>query len=94
MPSKSVGRQRKDAHKSELAARVAQLSTRQREVLDLLIAGARSKQIAKQLGIGEKTVAKHRAAVLERMQVDGVVELVRLFAEINAPRGIARSPAA
>jgi two-component system, LuxR family, response regulator FixJ len=89
-----VNRQRKEAHKSELAARVAQLSTRQREVLDLLIAGECSKRIAKQLGIGEKTVAKHRAAVLEKMRVESVVELVRLFAEINAPRAMVRSPAA
>ena len=57
--------------------------TRQREVLDLLVAGERSKQIARQLGIGEKTVAKHRAAVLEKMQVDSVIELVRLFADAH-----------
>ena len=35
-------------------------------------------QIASELGIGEKTVAKHRASVLEKMQIDNVVELVRL----------------
>jgi two-component system, LuxR family, response regulator FixJ len=90
----NVSRQRKDARKTELASQVEKLSTRQREVLDLLLVGNRSKQIAKELGIGEKTVAKHRAAVLEKMQVESVVELVRLFAEINAPAGAAHSPAA
>jgi two-component system, LuxR family, response regulator FixJ len=89
-----VNRQRKDARKSELAACVEKLSTRQREVLDLLLAGGRSKQIAKELGIGEKTVAKHRAAVLERMQVDSVVELVHLFSESNVPHCVAHTPAA
>ena len=69
--------------KTELVLHVERLSTRQREVLDLLVAGECSKQIARQLGIGEKTVAKHRAAVLERIQVDSVVELVRLFANAN-----------
>ena len=76
-------RQRRAGRKAELAARVERLSSRQREVLDLLVAGRHSKQIAGELGIGEKTVAKHRAGVLERMQVDNVVELVRLMADAN-----------
>lgn len=78
-----VRQQRDTNRKADLLKQLERLSARQREVLDLLIAGARSKQIARQLGIGEKTVAKHRAAVLEKMQADSVVELVRLFAEAN-----------
>ena len=73
--------QRQSTRKAELADRIEKLSARQREVLDLLVAGKHSKQIAGELGIGEKTVAKHRAGVLEKMQVDNVVELVRLMAE-------------
>ena len=77
-------RQHREAnHKTELVRRVERLSARQREVFDLLVAGEHSKQIARQLGIGEKTVAKHRAVVLEKMQVDSVVGLVRLFADAN-----------
>ena len=71
------------ARKAEIASRVDRLSTRQREVLYLLIDGKHSKQIAGELGIGEKTVAKHRAGVLEKMQVDSVVELVRLMTDAN-----------
>jgi two-component system, LuxR family, response regulator FixJ len=78
-----VRQQRQNNRKTELARQIERLSARQREVLDLLVAGERSKQIARQLGIGEKTVAKHRATVLEKMQVDNVVELVRLFADAN-----------
>lgn len=78
-----VRRQRACCRKSELAHQIERLSTRQREVLDLLVAGERSKQIARRLGIGEKTVAKHRASVLEKMQVESVVELVRIFADAN-----------
>jgi two-component system response regulator FixJ len=69
--------------KAEVAARIEKLSSRQREVFELLLAGKHSKQIAGELGIGEKTVAKHRAGVLDRMQVDSVVELVKLMAESN-----------
>jgi len=76
-------RQRAQARSAELNARLAKLSLRQREVFDLLVAGKHSKQIASELGIGEKTVAKHRAGVFEKMQVDSVVEIVRLMAEAN-----------
>jgi two-component system, LuxR family, response regulator FixJ len=75
--------QRATACKADLTARAAKFTTRQREVFDLLLAGKRSKQIANQLGIGEKTVAKHRAMVLEKMGVESVVELIRLFADGN-----------
>ncbi len=74
-------RRRDSAHKTEVLARTERLSGRQREVFDMLIAGRHSKQIAGELGIGEKTVAKHRVSVLEKMQVDSVVELVRLMAD-------------
>jgi two-component system, LuxR family, response regulator FixJ len=83
-----VCQQRESTRKTELARQVERLSARQREVLDLLVIGERSKQIARQLGIGEKTVAKHRASVLEKMQVDSVVELVRLFADANLTHGV------
>jgi FixJ family two-component response regulator len=83
-----VRQQRETSRKTELARQIERLSARQREVLDLLVSGERSKQIARQLGIGEKTVAKHRATVLEKMQVDNVVELVRLFSDINMKHGV------
>ena len=72
-------RQHQTARSAELAARLETLSARQREVLDLLVAGKHSKQIAGELGIGEKTVAKHRAGVIEKMQVDNIIELVHLM---------------
>jgi FixJ family two-component response regulator len=71
------------ARSAELHARVTSLSDRQRDVFDRLVAGKHSKQIAGELGIGEKTVAKHRAGVLEKMHVDNVVELVRLMSEAD-----------
>jgi FixJ family two-component response regulator len=89
-----VRHERESIRKSELARHIDRLSSRQREVLDLLVTGERSKQIARQLGIGEKTVAKHRATVLEKMQVDNVVELVRLFTGATLPHGNGHVPAA
>jgi FixJ family two-component response regulator len=73
------------AHQADLTARVEKLTMRQREVLDLLLKCKRSKEIANHLGIGEKTVAKHRAIVLDKMQVESVVELIRLFVGPSQP---------
>jgi FixJ family two-component response regulator len=78
---RDVQQQHHTVRTAEMTARIEKLSARQREVFNLLVAGRHSKQIASELGIGEKTVAKHRAGVLEKMQVDNVVELVRLMAE-------------
>ena len=84
---RDIRRHREAGHKAEVTKHVEKLSVRQREVLELLVVGERSKQIAKALGIGEKTVAKHRATVLEKMQVDSVVDLVRLFADAKLTPG-------
>ena len=89
-----VRQHRETIRKTDLAKQIDRLSARQREVLDLLVAGERSKQIARQLGIGEKTVAKHRASVLEKMQVDSVVELVRLFIEATPTFGLGHASVA
>jgi FixJ family two-component response regulator len=89
-----VCQQRQASRKTELSRHVERLSTRQREVFDLLLAGERSKQIARQLGIGEKTVAKHRATVLEKMQVESVVELVCLFGVSKPTHRIEQTPVA
>jgi FixJ family two-component response regulator len=73
--------------RSNLGERMANLSAREREVMHLLVAAKGTKQIARDLGISPKTVEKHRANVLNKMQADNVVELIRL----TLPRR--RSPA-
>lgn len=54
------------------------LSPREREIMDLLILGKGSKEIASELGISRKTVDVHRIHIMEKMQVRSVVELARL----------------
>jgi DNA-binding NarL/FixJ family response regulator len=61
------------------AARVAQLTPRQREVFDLLVRGKALKQIAAQLGIGHQAATKHRARILQRCEVSSNAELVCLM---------------
>ena len=59
------------------AARLAALTPREREVLELIVAGKLNKLIADQLAISPKTVEIHRARVMEKMGVRSVAELVQ-----------------
>jgi len=66
------------AQLSEIQARLATLTPREREVLEYVVAGKLNKQIAGNLGTVEQTVKVHRAHVMEKMRVQSVAELVRL----------------
>jgi two-component system response regulator TtrR len=59
------------------AARLATLTQREREVMDLVVQGRKNKQIADDLRISIKTVEAHRARAMEKMDVSSVAELVR-----------------
>lgn len=59
--------------------RLASLSEREREVLDLMISGRLNKQIAADLGIAMRTVEVHRARVLDKMGVRNGIELAGLI---------------
>jgi two-component system response regulator FixJ len=65
------------AERSDLAARVAELSPRQREVMYLVAEGLSNKQIALQLGISPRTVENYRAWAMERMGASNLADLVR-----------------
>lgn len=65
--------------------RLQQLTTREREVLERVIAGKLNKSIADELGISIKTVEVHRARVMEKMQAKSLAELIqRTLAEKSA----------
>jgi two-component system response regulator DctR len=61
--------------------RLASLTAREREVLDLIIEGHYNKVIADRLGIAVRTVEVYRARVFGKMGVRSAVELARMFAE-------------
>ena len=66
------------ATSAEAAARLATLTPREREVLDLLVTGLPNKAIANTLGASPRTIEVHRARVLEKLKAHNLPDLVRL----------------
>lgn len=66
-------------------ARLDTLTPREREVLDLVVAGASNKKISGELGVSTKTVEAHRARVMEKLQAESLSHLVRMV--ISAREG-------
>jgi two-component system response regulator FixJ len=67
-----------ETQRAEVAARIAQLTIRERQVMELVVAGKPNKLIAADLGLSPKTVEVHRANVMKKMEADSLAELVRL----------------
>ena len=66
------------AERAELAARLAHLTPREHEVMEMVTEGKSNKEIANILGVSAKTVEAHRARVMEKMQAGSLAELVRM----------------
>jgi two-component system, LuxR family, response regulator FixJ len=62
----------------DIAARIATLSPRERQVMEGLIAGLSNKQIARDYDISPRTIEVYRANVMTKMQANSLSELVRL----------------
>jgi two-component system CheB/CheR fusion protein len=60
------------------AERIARLTPRERDVMDLVVQGRPNKIIADDLGISQRTVENHRAAVMKRTGVASIPDLIRL----------------
>ena len=70
-----------EADAASLAARLAALTLRERQVMDLVLAGKLNKVIADDLGITMRTVEVHRSHVFEKMGVRTAVELAQMLSQ-------------
>ena len=67
----------------EIKRRVESLTSREYEVLVLVVAGMLNKQIAYDLELSENTVKTHRARIMQKMQVESLADLVRLTEKVG-----------
>jgi len=81
--------------REDLVRRLASLTPRERQVLELVATGMLNKQIAAELGAAEKTIKVHRGRIMEKMQVRTATALVGLLSRAETRADPARgSPAA
>ena len=66
------------AWREDAANRIARLTPRQRQIMELVLAGHPSKNIAADLGISQRTIENHRASIMAKTRSKSLPELARL----------------
>jgi len=79
---RTLREERKDA--DEIRVRFDSLTPREKEVLELVVAGLLNKQIADQLRMSELTVKTHRAHVMEKTRAESLAHLVRMSEKLKS----------
>jgi FixJ family two-component response regulator len=78
------------AQMAGLEARYASLTSREKEVLALVVSGLLNKQVAAELGISELTIKTHRGRVMQKMEADSLADLVRMSEKLKSSAATSR----
>jgi len=73
------------AARAEIQVRLATLTPRETEVLQLVTRGKANKVVGAELGVSQRTVEIHRAHVMEKMNASSLAELVRMVLDSEHP---------
>ena len=68
-----------------LQRRFDSLTSREQEVISMVVSGMLNKQIADQLGNAESTVKVQRSRAMEKMHAESLVDLVRMIEKLKGP---------
>lgn len=72
-----------EAEMGALRERYASLTSREREVMALVVAGRLNKQVGSELGISEITVKAHRGQAMQKMKADSLADLVKMATKLQ-----------
>ena len=77
--------QQRDAEevRHDIVERIANLTPREREVMEMVVQGKANKVIAIDLGLSQRTVEVHRAHVMDKMKTRTLADLVRMTAQVD-----------
>lgn len=75
--SQDIQRHRTQTEINDLRGKLAQLSDREKEVLELMLKGLPNKLIARQIDLSTRTVESHRARIFIKLEADSLAQLVR-----------------
>jgi FixJ family two-component response regulator len=84
--NKSADAAQEHMQKDQIQTRLDSLTEREREVLELLLAGEMNKTIAYKLCISEKTVEAHRSNLMRKMEATSSTDLIRMCMTMNQYR--------
>ena len=82
---KDQNNRREQNEQDKITSCLKNLTTRERQVMDRVVAGKANKVIAYDLGIKQKTVEFHRARVMQKMKAESIAELVKMASKISVP---------
>jgi len=69
---------------TDLQQRFDSLTSREREVISMVVAGKLNKQIGDQLGTAENTIKVHRSRAMDKMHAQSVADLVRMIEKLKS----------
>ena len=78
-------RRKQDKEVADLRQRFDSLTSREQEVVSMVVAGMLNKQIAAELGTAESTVKVQRSRGMEKMQAASLAELIKMIEKVKAP---------
>lgn len=79
-----------DAEMQELRDCYASLTSREQQVMALVVSGLLNKQVGGELGISEITVKAHRGKVMQKMKANSLADLVRMASRLKPKHGDSR----
>jgi RNA polymerase sigma factor (sigma-70 family) len=80
-------RREQDKEVMILQRRFDSLTSREQEVISMVVSGMLNKQIADQLGTAESTVKVQRSRAIEKMHAESLVDLIRMIEKLKSPSG-------